>query len=61
MHYTLMHKNLEAAEIVIDEATAAIQKVERIKNLHHLPIGTTVNARENFRKLRRDLLNELVE
>ncbi len=42
MKYTLMHKNIRVAELDFDEATGSIQKIDKIYNEAHLPIGVTV-------------------
>lgn len=40
MKYTLMHKNIETADILIDEVQGGIAKIEEVFVPEHLPIGT---------------------
>lgn len=42
MKYTLMHKNICVAELDLDEATGSIQKIDKICNEAHLPVGVAV-------------------
>ncbi len=42
MRCTLMHKDIPVAELVLDEATGSIQKVESVLNIAHFPIGIGV-------------------
>lgn len=42
MKYTLMHKNIRVAELDLDEATGSIQKIDKICNEAHLPVGVAV-------------------
>ena len=39
MEYLLMHKEVPVAELVLDEATSAIQKVGEVYHVDHLPVG----------------------
>ena len=39
MNCTLMHKNIEVAELVIAEAAVAITDIVKIHNPEHVPIG----------------------
>lgn len=41
MNYTLMHKNTPVVDIVLDEATSAINKLGAVHNAAHLPLGTS--------------------
>lgn len=40
MEYTLMHKNISAAQIEIDEETGSISKIIEIYHENHMPVGT---------------------
>lgn len=40
MQYTLMHKNTPVADIVLDEATGAVNKLGAVYDAAHLPLGT---------------------
>lgn len=42
MHYTLMHKNREVADLSMDEMTGVIEKVNALYNEQHLPVGVKV-------------------
>ena len=39
MNYTLMHKNIEVAELAIVESAVAITDIGDIYNLEHMPLG----------------------
>ena len=39
MDYTLMHKNIEVAELIIAESAVAITGINKIHNLEHIPLG----------------------
>jgi hypothetical protein len=39
MRYTLMHKNIEVADIEINESAVAIIDVGTVHNLAHVPLG----------------------
>lgn len=39
MNYILMHKEIPVVEMVLDEATGAVQKIGSAYHLEHLPIG----------------------
>ena len=43
MNYTLMHKNIKVADLLLDEETGSIVEIGEIYNFAHLPIGTTKN------------------
>ena len=42
MEYTLMHKNMPVADMVIDSEIGVISKLAKIHNERHLPIGVQV-------------------
>ncbi|MDR1000796.1 MAG: HipA domain-containing protein [Clostridiales bacterium] len=58
MNYTLMHKNIEVAEIEIDSATGIVSAIGAVKNAEHFPIGTVVNYGKDSGTPRRDWFNE---
>ena len=39
MKYTLMHKNIEVADMEIDDELGSITAIETVKNVLHLPVG----------------------
>ncbi len=39
MRYTLMHKNIAVAELILDDETGFIQKIEKTYEPKHLPVG----------------------
>ena len=41
MNCTLMHKNIPVVDIVIDNDSGVIEKIGKIHNIAHLPVGTT--------------------
>ena len=43
MNYTLMHKNIAAAEIEIDEDTGVIARIGTLYSAEHLPVGVGIN------------------
>ena len=47
MKYTLMHKNIEVADIEIDEAIGGITAIDNISAKEHLPIGVLHSLRHN--------------
>ena len=42
MKYTLMHKNISVADMVLDETTGSIIKIEKLYEVSHLPVGVSV-------------------
>lgn len=42
VRYTLMHKDIPVADLILDEATSAVQKVCDIHYAEHLPVGVLV-------------------
>jgi uncharacterized protein (DUF2164 family) len=40
MNYLLMHKNIQAAELVIDEGLFAVTRISKVLNREHMPAGT---------------------
>lgn len=42
MKYTLMHKNISVADLVLDETTGSIVKIENLYEISHLPVGVSV-------------------
>jgi hypothetical protein len=40
MKYLLMHKNVQTAELVIDEELLAVTKISKVLNREHMPVGT---------------------
>jgi len=56
--YILMHKNIPVADILIDDVTGVILKIDAVRNSEHLPVGTTVSYGKDKGKVRRDLLND---
>lgn len=42
VQYTLMHKDMPVADLVLDEATSAVQKVCDLYYAEHLPVGVSV-------------------
>lgn len=42
MKYSLMHKNIVVADIELDEATAAIIKIDKLYSEEHLPVAVSV-------------------
>ncbi len=41
MRYTLMHKEIKVAELLIDEASGSISKIETVYAPAHLPVGVS--------------------
>ena len=39
MEYTLMHKNVEVAELLLDDESCYILKVDKLNAPEHLPVG----------------------
>ncbi|MDL2254616.1 excisionase [Ruminococcaceae bacterium OttesenSCG-928-I18] len=48
MVYTLMHKNIEVAEVEIDEVTSSITNIRNIQHPEHLPIGVRADDRRSL-------------
>lgn len=46
MDYVLMHKDIPVAEISLDDATGAIQKIGTVHRADHLPVGIAVKRGE---------------
>lgn len=46
MGYVLMHRDIPVVEIVLDEATGAIQKIGAVHRADHLPVGIAVKRNE---------------
>lgn len=44
MRYTLMHKNIEVADLTIDSSTSVISAVGEVYNLAHAPVGAVSSA-----------------
>jgi hypothetical protein len=57
MIYTLMHKNMEVAEIIIDDVTGGINKIINVKSFDHMPVGTVLMTDSSAGQWRRDLLH----
>jgi hypothetical protein len=53
-----MHKNIEAAEICIDDATGVISEIIKVGVPEHLPVGTVVPSGKEKGRPRRDALND---
>ncbi len=52
MEYTLMHKNIAAAQIEIDEETGSINKIIDVFREEHLPVGTVFTMHHEIKAQR---------
>ena len=39
MQYTLMHKDVPVADMILDEASGTISRIEKVYHPEHLPVG----------------------
>ena len=58
MNYTLVHKNVDVAELSISEYSGGIEKIDKVINQEHLPIGVTIPAGSNKGMADRKLLED---